>query len=171
MISYHDLFCDDTRNSFSFLILFWLDLVELNPFLMLVGPCALLLCYFLLPWRICWNEVSVFNSDLFDIEMFWKVTVYQFFFIFFFHFTNYSHIFLLEMSPKTLFSIIQNYAKLYRNITFVHSPYLERTMSIHLWSCNVHIENDLYVVPMILPLLYFSAKVTLGKIRQQTIWN
>ncbi|KAK1311119.1 hypothetical protein QJS10_CPA08g01850 [Acorus calamus] len=37
------------------------------------GACAIILCYFILPWGICWTEVPVINYNLFDIELFWQV--------------------------------------------------------------------------------------------------
>lgn len=39
-----------------------------------IGPCPVILCNFLLPWRICWIEVSFLNPYIFDTKMFWEVT-------------------------------------------------------------------------------------------------
>nr|DAD23718.1 TPA_asm: hypothetical protein HUJ06_025181 [Nelumbo nucifera] len=52
------------------------QLHSIRPLFCVTGRCTFLLCYFLLPWRICWIEVSFFDSCIFNIEMFWQVMLF-----------------------------------------------------------------------------------------------
>lgn len=47
---------------------------------LLLGPCSHVLCHLLLPRRISWTQISVFNSHFFCAQMLWEVThfVYNF---------------------------------------------------------------------------------------------
>lgn len=41
----------------------------------LAGSCTPVLCHFILPWWICWDEVPLICPYLFSDEMFWEVTL------------------------------------------------------------------------------------------------
>lgn len=51
-----------------------LDIFKLIP-LTVLGTCTFILCDILLPWRINWHEVSLFQPHLISTKMFWKLTM------------------------------------------------------------------------------------------------
>ena len=48
---------------------------ELRNFsLIFSGPCSSILCHLILPWWICWNEVSIIRPCVLSVEMLWAMS-------------------------------------------------------------------------------------------------
>lgn len=68
--------CIQTFHVNFFLSFFYINTIysqKMKLFLLFLGLCSIILCHFILPWRINWAEVSFFNFYLLNTEMFWKV--------------------------------------------------------------------------------------------------